>query len=972
MKRNVLYSAVCVYISMLLGLTACMDDEIRPFDDVPEGETIINAVMNFKALTPALATRATAGDAIKEIETLWVLAYDKDGKLRTFTGDDLLNREDSYVDHSGENIAESRTPQVKFQLKIPYGIYYMYAVANVDLSQYQEDIETIEGLKALSFKWEKDVTKNNQMFGYFTASDGSEMIRIDRRGMTFQAKLRRLASKVTVAFDGSMLKDGVFVYIKSAEIRDIPKSCLLGNTNTVTSEERLIEIGDTIQYANPGTAYTEDYPVRITKGRPYYPCNDAYEKNFHSETERALFFYENMQGEGKNKKQDPMCMGKKEKGDDGYKDDKPYGTYVEVKAYYISKNPDRMGMGEIVYRFMLGKNTDENFDVERNHHYKLTLKFKNYANDVDWHIEYEEKKPEMFVPDVYYISPLYNHSMMLPIKVNAGDYKLLKLEAEIDTNSWAPWQGKDGDYYYQMDPYRGGPKKDYTGFLSLRKSTDRIFEGEGAEDREYYKYGNGKIDKDLKAYYETEKQYIRTYYNGEVTEGESGTEADGKYIAKKGEEDNVWNFQLPMYTRAKQLIIKSAYTGSNPYELYRRRSVVKFKATLEAPDGSILSLEKLCPVMQERRIVNPTGVWRKHDNAKSFHVVLKCLNDPAAAFVPFTSEGAWRAYRLVGDPAVSVSGNNMTQDTVWGSTGSNIDFNINFGGTIGEKQNRFAIIQVDYHDYTCQHLIFVRQGEEPVAMIEGGVKWYTYNMRTQGKFAESPCEEGSLFRWGSDKPIDASNNTEKDAFQTRTTAFDIAGGGTATWSKITPSTGTTFYLQGLPAGHRVANYNDFYALYKVENGLDNGYGVLYGNEATETQDEEKGAYGYTYWGNQEYGMRGCFVYDIKDGKHIFFPIGASGYGRRQNTSGNGVAVLRYGGYHTVLGTATCIDAPLLYDLYRRKGAIYWLRNCVKGYKGTDTDGWDFNYSSFDFNMIEKSEWGGGRTLDAAFVRAVIE
>ncbi|MDE5612012.1 MAG: hypothetical protein K2I90_08360 [Odoribacter sp.] len=981
MKRNVLYRAVCVYISILLGLTACVDDEIRPFDDVPEGETIIDARVNFKALTPALATRAVAGDAIKEIETLWVLAYDASGELKhIFTGDDLLNKQTDYVNHSEENVAESKTPQVKFQLKIPYGVYRMYAVANVNLSQYEPEIKTIAGLKGIAFKWSNDVAKNNQMFGYFTPegvlSDDTETIRIDRRGAVFQARIRRLASKVTVAFDGTMLHDGVYVYIKSAEIRDIPTSCLLGNANSVTSEEGLMEIGDTIQYAKPGTAYNESYPVRITKGRPYYPCNDAYEKNFHGETERALFFYENMQGTGKDKKQNPAEMGKKVKGDKGYKDDKPYGTYIEVKAYYISKNPDKMGMGEIIYRFMLGKDIIQDFNAERNHHYKLTLKFKNYANDVDWHIEYEEKKPEIFVPDVYYISPLYNHSMMLPIKVNAGDYTLVKLEAQIDTNSWAPWQGANKDYYYQMDPYKTkGVLKNHTGFLSLRRNTDRIFAG----PREtLYAYSNNYMDEDLRTYYNNNQQGSRVYYNGTVTEGESGTEADGKYIARKGEEENVWNFQLPMYTRAKQLIIKSGYTGSNPYELYQRRSVVKFTATLKAPDGTIETISKRCPVVQERRMVNPTGIWRKHDNAKSFHVELKCLNASESAFIPFTSEGKWRAFRLVGDAAVSVTGANMVKDTVWGSTGSHVDFNINFSGAIGAKENRFAIIQVDYHDYSCQHLIFVRQGEEPVAMVNGGVRWYTWNMRTRSEFATSPCEEGSLFRWGTDDPIDVTSNFD-DGFQPNaSTKFSIAGGGTKTWDNITRATGANFSLPTLGNNIRVANYDDFYALYKVENGLDNGYGVLYGNEATETQGEEKGAYGYTRYSDPKYGMRGCFVYDIRDGKHIFFPIGASGYGRRQHNSGGKKAVLRYGGPTVALGTNTSEKAPLLWDLYRRKGAIYWLRTCVKGYKGNKTDGWDFNYFSFDFNLIDKKEWNGNdgkeenatNTLDAAFLRAV--
>lgn len=978
MKRNIIY-IVCTCVCMLFGWIACVDDNIRDFGDIPEGEAVISAVVDAKALMPALESRAVHGNTIKKIETLWVLAYNADGKLvKTYTGEELLLKRETEVTHTGENVAEAATTRVTFQLKIPYGYYRMYAVANVDLydPKYEEAISTVEGLKGISFAWGSKVAENNQMFGYFTPegvlSDDTEMIRIDRRGMTFQAKIRRLASKVTVAFDGTMLHEGVYVYIKSAEIKDIPVSCFLGNENSVTSEEGLIEKGDAIQYVLAGTPYNENYPVRITKGRPYYPHNEAYEKDFHSETEPSLFFYENMQGTGKNKKQNPEEMGKKVKGDKGYKDDKPFGTYVEVKAYYHSKNPERMGMGEITYRFMLGKDIVSDFNAERNHHYKLTLKFKNYANDVDWHIDYEEKKPELFVPDIYYISPLYNHSMMLPIKVNAGDYTLVKLEAQIDTNSWAPWQGANADYYYQMDPYKGGPLKNHTGFLSLTKNTDRIFAGPRETQ---YAYSNNYMDEDLKTYYTNKKQGSRVYYNGTVKEGESGTEAEGKYIAKKGEGENVWNFQFPMYTRAKQLIIKSGYTGSNPYELYRRRSVVKFTATLQAQDGSKITLSKHCPVVQERRMVNPTGIWRKHDNAASFHVELKCLN-AASGFIPFTSEGAWRAYRLVGDAAVSVSGSNMNKDTVRGSTGSHIDFNIDFSGTIGAKQNRFAIIQVDYHDYSCQHLIFVRQGEEPVAMVNGGVRWYTWNMRTRGVFATSPCEEGSLFRWGTDYPIDVKSNFD-DGFQANaSTQFYIAEGGTRTWDNITPATGVNFSLPTFGNNIRVANYDDFYALYKVENGLDNGYGVLYGNEATETQNGEKGAYGYTRYSDPTYGMRGCFVYDIRDGKHIFFPVGASGYGRRQHNSGGKKAVLRYGGPTGTLGKNTSEKAPLLWDLYRRKGAIYWLRTCVKGYKGNLTDGWDFNYFSFDFNLIDKKEWNGNngtsedKTLDAAFLRAV--
>lgn len=51
----------------------------------------------------------------------------------------------------------------------------------------------------------------------------------------------------------------------------------------------------------------------------------------------------------------------------------PYGTYIEVDAYYRSINEEKVGSGDIKYRFMLGKNITTNYDAERNHHYKAYI-----------------------------------------------------------------------------------------------------------------------------------------------------------------------------------------------------------------------------------------------------------------------------------------------------------------------------------------------------------------------------------------------------------------------------------------------------------------------------------------------------------------------------------------------------------------------------------------------------------------------
>lgn len=71
---------------------------------------------------------------------------------------------------------------------------------------------------------------------------------------------------------------------------------------------------------------------------------------------------------------------------DQLKDEVELGTYIEVEAYYDSRAKGNEGKGKIFYRFMLGKDTEFDYDAERNHHYKLTMNFLGNANDVDWHI----------------------------------------------------------------------------------------------------------------------------------------------------------------------------------------------------------------------------------------------------------------------------------------------------------------------------------------------------------------------------------------------------------------------------------------------------------------------------------------------------------------------------------------------------------------------------------------------------------
>ncbi len=600
--------------------------------------------------------------------------------------------------------------------------------------------------------------------------------------------------------------------------------------------------------------------------------------------------------------------------------------------------------------------------------------------------------------------------MMLPLKIRTGGQKIKQIEARIMDNRWAPNNpATDFDYWRKMDlPY----KNQWNGFLSLRQTKD--LNVTATSNKEYYN-----------THKRGEREYIPAGaalpMPGESKEYETLDDlnnSDGKCIIRN-EGDSVFHVQLPMYTRAKQLIKRTGYTGNNPYVAYQRRSEVKIVVTFTngskiSTDGTGFNNDPLSnadnkdnqnPVIyQVRRIVNPKGVWRSHNNDNDFHVQLKHLpKENATQFETFTSEGPWKAYVYCG------TGNFITlsdetrasTDTIKGETGSAIDFRINFNGTCGSQENRYAIIRVEYHNYTCYHQIFVRQGDAPDDLFDGtGTKWHAHNLRTKSTETESPLEEGSLFKFQNlDQPIDAMCNKNPESpwinikpgsFQNDANKLLIATDKTLiAWSDIKnpdfnpwdPSIPEPEFKDLGIRNARIASYDDFLALYQGED-IAEGYGVLYGNESLGTLGGITEVYGYDYE-NTKRGMRGCFIYNKKNGKNLFFPIGASGYGHRKNDDRNskvpgdnkGAGVLRYASYrNTYYQPSDADETPLFYDLYMRPGAIYWLnkfsRNNDKADDHKNVIAWDFNYFTFDFYPYGVSSAQNGK--DACFIRCVEE
>ncbi len=1092
MKR--LFSNLIIFLSALAAVS-CADDRMWADDGViGEGEADIKATIGYKSFDPALESRISGGSdgtILDNLESFTVLIYNQDGTTlidrKDYAKGSFETTTNTQKPADGEDVEQSSTPKTTFNLTLPYGKYKAYIVGNASLKDKDGkdlDVSNETALQNITCEWQDNIADNNQMFGWFssdaagaikanTFTDGrmvAPVLTINKPGMTLTAWLVRLASKVTIAYDASNLKENVFIFLKSVTIKDIPKTCALGVSNTPTSKEQLTNGQSIIYYEGKEPTVSADFNAETYPAMLSTADNEPFGSSHAHNDQHALFFYENNQGTGKDKRQDAVTNttipgdqigsdsdfnegsgpsdgqidfpdGNSEDSNTGFKDEKRFGTYIEVEAYYRSNNAERLGEGKIIYRFMLGQDVLKNYDAKRNYHYKLTLKFNGFANDVDWHIDYEQE-PDIYIPAPYYISYLYDKSMELPVQIIGKIQPGTTLKAEIIENNWQPfiYQNEDpqaeldllNEYYNPqnadltgtMKPtaqeYATTQKKPWFGFLSLTNpgSRTQVQMPDGAN-----------YETVLKNYWDTNKQGEREYQY---------TSTDDYTVEDKGEDIKV--FSIPMFTRPKNLVKTSGYTGNNPYVSYQRKAVVRFTASIWNPlTEKYEQKHKDVDIIQVRRIVNPKGIWRDWNETASFDVHLMHLEseytrNPWAAdksFESFESIGPWSAEVLV-QGQDDGSGVNSPTDwiqldplgdatkkdgVIYGETGSTIDFRYTpKGSTGGADKVRYGIIKVRYHNYTCEHLIFVRQGYAPIRVVSGGKKWYSFNMNSRSEMASSPCDEGSLFkrfRW--DYPISSLNNKEISFMVNPSSGLKLwskdGNGATVKWTdwyaplitNAKPFEDKSKWQNPTVEGEnmKIAEVEDYLALYN-NNDVQQGYGVLYDGNANDVQTSLKDAYSYysdyTKGANGNgCGMRGCFVYNEKTGAQIFLPIGAAGYGRRRGFNRYWIGhdgypgpfyagMLTYGSRNEFMPASAGQNMPLLFDLFRRPGAIYWTNQTMQEVaiptdeKTEASVGWDFNYITFDFypiamyNVIEITSDANqvGRVTDALRVRCVVD
>ena len=922
------YFEIFVSLIMIAGFASCIREQIET--TVPSGEEgTVSIQVDYRPLESSLeGVTKSAGDLIRTIDNISVVAYNSDdGKFafsKYFTTSDYALEE---VASPSGTYAESKVYRASFNMVVPRGRYRIYAVVNMDRKLAADERASEDALKSISLNWLTTGDKacspdNNKMFGFFTdnastviPSEAPELV-VGTADVSLHAWVKRTVSKVTVAYDATELKDNIYIYLKSVQILDIPKTCYLGKENVPASADALIHEGEMLTYSTSDDKQNWPY---VSKGNPVYQYDGG-----HTETAQALYFFENNQGTGEKHNYHP--------GDAAWdKDKKPYGTYIEVKGYYVNRTADNSSQGPIIYRFMLGKDVSSDFNAERSNHYKVTLKFRNDANDPDWHIVYEPEQPEITIPDPLYISYVPNESVNVPVVVRGANAST-QVKADIIESHWYGDKGHKYDYKFTDNG---------NGILSLEKT-------------------------------------------GNNAPTLTGTASPSQVLADR------CLYSIPVYTRG--LTLGNSFSGYNYFPHDTRTGKIRFSVTVNGK-----TYTKDVRIIQVKRVVNPAGVWREASSTKTFNFRLMELNEDDDSengavhrqFFPTISDGPWTAHIEQGADWVQIAPtgtNNWGTSDVTGGTASEVRFDVRPGSTCGDGTVRHAVVKVTYNNNTCIHYFFVSQGigEIPMAVdvnygdykdrsatsVYGETRavhtcyWMNRNMKYAGVPCENPLMEGGKFRWGNS----AQSFRPEDDFREGNRFNQVALNNQ---HYIFPSGEASFKLghTEMPGGFRYnensytsrfydnlwpAKYADWTALQQHPRY----YGVLYGEESTETATNTTDAYTYINPGDVK-GMQGLFVWDRTNARHIFFPIGASGYGHRKGSDlyknewgGDGNVkrdVLKYAQRSLEMPTATAEKVPMLYDLWMRKGAIYWYEENEFYTTNKELFAHDINYYTYDLN-----------------------
>lgn len=353
--------SIWAFLAMTSLFVACTDEDESGNGGTGDGETLRISISapDQKVISPLTKSSQTLAETI---EDLCVLIYDNAGNI--------IEDKSHYL--TSGNLLSTNLSEVIYKetIKLPDNQQgYVAVVANAGdlIATNLTKINTSSALKAYQFAINSN-SHNPEFIMYYGAEFDLT------KSTDIKAELVRIYSMVTVVVDQSGLGSAITVTPISLQLKNVPNAGRLVPDSRI-GLDGIISVGEA-EVINSGNT------------------SDA---NFLNGTNKhTLFLYENMLGDGSNTtngqlyKTPPGITPATNDKDAVFASDKAKSCpYIEIKAQYKNGNTDQAGI--ITYRFFLGKDAINNFDVQRNVHYKITMKLAGSGgeNEVSWRVDYD-------------------------------------------------------------------------------------------------------------------------------------------------------------------------------------------------------------------------------------------------------------------------------------------------------------------------------------------------------------------------------------------------------------------------------------------------------------------------------------------------------------------------------------------------------------------------------------------------------
>lgn len=393
------------YLGLLLSLCFCLSACSDDMDvSVPsETKSVTIRVQLPKPVTQNVSTRA----GVMSFNTL------KDINVLIADGDNIIER-GYYHFQEGEgtnpNPSNRANPEIKRENNV-VTIHFnkdltvqdnltqkqFYIVANYGAKISSGTVKTVAALKQLKQGSSTPGIPAGCLMFAQAINNGKVHTHPDGTvGTSLDAELKRTVAMVTVQVDGSQLNKNISLSNFSISLHNVPTDCWVGQDNVNLTSNQVAANGEYKEYQQLAWSPIVGLASKESCGRKTWKSYGTttgghYNQpdNTEDRTKDPLFLFENLHKttDGKPfgaavedqryKRPASVTSTKKEDIEKGSKT----CSYVKVRAHYekIDDTGASVLSGWVTFKLFLGADVLQDFDVKRNHYYKVTLSLKGNA-----------------------------------------------------------------------------------------------------------------------------------------------------------------------------------------------------------------------------------------------------------------------------------------------------------------------------------------------------------------------------------------------------------------------------------------------------------------------------------------------------------------------------------------------------------------------------------------------------------------